>query len=258
MEILLPVIIVAVIGFIAAIGLALASKFMEVPVDEKQQKLCDALPGANCGACGYSGCEGYAAALATGEAEPDKCAPGGEKAAATISEILGVEVVTQNNVAHVGCSLGCVTTKEKYNYIGIESCSAASLLHSGPMECSFACIGLGDCVKACSFDAIKMINGKPNVCEDICVGCGLCAGVCPKSIISITPKERKVSVQCSNKDKGPAVVKACTVSCIGCRMCEKQCETGAIKVIDNLAVVDYSLCNGCGKCKEVCKRKVLI
>lgn len=258
MEILLPVIIVALIGLIAGVGLSLASKFMAVPVDEKQEKLREALPGANCGACGYSGCDGYAAAIASGEAEPDKCAPGGAACADAIAEILGVEIVNNPKVAFIACKGNPDITKIKYSYSGIQSCTAASLLHAGPLECKFGCIGFGDCAKVCPFGAITVENGKPVICEDICVGCSKCVAACPKNLISIIPKNHKLTVNCSNKNKGAAVVKACQVSCIACRMCEKQCEAGAIKVVDNLAVIDYELCTGCGKCKEVCKRGVLI
>ncbi len=258
MEILLPVIIVGVIGLIAGIGLSVASKIMAVPVDEKQEKLREALPSANCGACGYSGCDGYAAAIASGEATPDKCAPGGETSAKAIAEILGVEISTEPKVAFIGCNGNGEISNTKYAYSGMQSCAAASLLHAGPLECAYGCVGLGDCAAACPFGAITMTNGRPVICEDICMGCSKCVSVCPKSLISIVPKNHKTLVACSNKQKGAPVVKMCGVSCIACSMCVKQCEVGAIKIVDNLAVINHELCNGCGKCKEVCKRKVLI
>ncbi len=258
MNILLPVIIVGIIGLVAGVGLSVASKLMAVPVDEKQEKIREALPGANCGACGYSGCDGYAAAVASGEATPDKCAPGGEASAKAMAEILGVEIATTPKVAFIACQGNSEITNIKYNYTGMNSCTAASLLHAGPLECEFGCIGLGDCAKACPFGAILNENGKPIICEDLCVGCGKCTAACPKKLISILPKDRKVTVACSNKQKGAPVVKMCKASCIACKLCEKQCETKAIKIIDNLAVIDYSLCNGCGKCKEACKRNVIV
>ncbi len=258
MEILIPVIIVAVIGLIAGIGLSLASKFMAVPVDEKQEKVRAALPGANCGACGYSGCDGYAAAVAAGDAAPDKCAPGGASAAAALAEILGVEVVNEPKIAFIACKGNREVTKTKYSYDGMLSCTAANLMHSGPLECQYGCIGFGDCAKACPFGAITLENGRPVVCGDVCVGCGKCTAVCPKSLISLIPKDAKVKVACSNKSKGAPVVKACGVSCIACKMCEKACENGAIKVTDNVAVIDRALCTECGKCKTVCKRGVII
>lgn len=258
MEIILPVIIVGVIGLIAGVGLSLASKFMAVPVDERVEKISAALPGANCGACGYSGCEGYAAAIASGEAKPDKCAPGGAAAVAAISEILGVQIETEEKVAFIACGGNRDITKKKFEYTGYDSCAAASLIHAGPLECAYGCIGYGDCVRTCPFGALTSVDGKPVVCEELCSGCGLCANACPKKLISIIPKNQKIRICCSNKDKGVAVVKGCAVSCIACGLCEKQCETGALKLVDNLPGIDYTLCNGCGKCKAVCKRKVII
>lgn len=258
MEIILPVIIVGIIGLIAGVGLSLASKFMAVPVDERVEKISEALPGANCGSCGYSGCDGYAAAIASGEAEPDKCAPGGATAVAAISEILGIELELEEKRAFIACNGSCEVTKKKYDYSGYDSCAAASLVHAGPLECVYGCIGYGDCVKVCPFGALTNINGKPVVCEDLCSGCGLCAKACPKKLISIIPKKYNVKIGCSNKQKGVSVVKACGVSCIACGLCEKQCETGALKITDNLPVIDYELCNSCGKCKAACKRKVII
>lgn len=258
MEIIIPAVIVGIIGFIAGVGLSLASKFMAVPVDEKQEKVRAALPGANCGACGYSGCDGYAAAVAAGEAEPDKCAPGGASAAAALAEILGVEVQTEPKVAFIACNGSLEKSKTKFNYDGIQSCTAAALVNAGPLQCEYGCIGFGDCASACPFGAITIENGRPVVCGDICVGCGKCTKVCPKSLISVIPKSAKVRVACSNKSKGAPVVKMCGVSCIACKMCEKACESGAIKVVDNVAVIDQGLCTACGKCKEVCKRGVIV
>ncbi len=258
MEIILPVVIVGIIGLIAGVGLSLASKFMAVPTNEKQEKIMEALPGANCGACGYSGCEGYAAAIANGESEPDKCAAGGATTATALAEILGVEIENDPKIAFIACGGSLENTKVKYNYDGMQSCTAASILNLGPLVCEYGCIGFGDCAKVCSFGAITVENGRPVVCGDICVGCGKCVSACPKSLISLIPKNTEITVKCSNKQKGAPVVKMCAVSCIACKMCEKACENGAVKVIDNVAVIDYSLCTACGKCKEACKRGVIV
>lgn len=258
MDLIIPIIIVAVIGLIAGVGLSLASEFMAVPVDEKQEKIRAALPGANCGACGYSGCDGYAAAVASGEAEPNKCAPGGANAAAALAEILGVEVTNDPKVAFIACKGNGEISKLKYGYDGMQNCTAASLLHAGQLECEFGCLGFGDCAAVCPFGAITVVNGRPSVCKDKCVGCGKCADACPKKLISLIPKNAVTAVACSNKHKGAPVVKCCAVSCIACHMCEKVCESGAVKVIDNKAVIDQSLCTGCGKCKDACKRGAII
>lgn len=258
MEILIPVIIVAVIGLIAGVGLSLASKFMAVPTDEKQEKVREVLPGANCGACGYSGCDGYAAAIANGEAEPNKCAPGGNAVAVALSEILGVSVSTEPQIAFIACKGNPELSKTKYAYDGMMSCTAAAMLSDGPLQCKYGCIGFGDCANVCPFGAITLENGRPVVCGDICVGCGKCVSACPKTLISLIPKSAKVKVACNNKQKGAPVVKMCGVSCIACKMCEKACESGAIKVDDNIAVIDQNLCTACGKCKDACKRGVIV
>lgn len=253
--ILIPVLIVAIMGLVLGLGLALAAKFMAVPTDEREAKIRECLPGANCGACGYSGCDGYAAAIASGEAKPDKCAPGGTGTASALAEILGVEISTTPKVAFVACQKN---SKNKYEYTGKQTCLSASLIHGGPLECQFGCIGFGDCAAACQFGAITLQDGKPVVCEDLCAGCGACAAVCPKSLISIIPKASKTRVLCSNCHKGPNVVKVCTTSCIACGMCVKACENDAIKLENNVAVIDPDKCINCGKCKGVCKRKAII
>ncbi len=258
MDILIPVIIVAAIGLIAGVGLSLASEFMSVPTDEKEEKVRECLPGANCGACGYSGCDGYAAAVASGEAEPDKCAPGGATAAEALAEALGVEINSTPKVAFIACGGNREISAVKYNYDGMFSCAAVNLIQSGPLECKFGCIGYGDCARACPFDAISLKDGKPFVDGELCVGCGKCKDACPKGVISIVNKGAPVVVACNNKDKGAAVAKGCKVSCLACGLCEKNCPSGAVKIVDNLAQIDYSLCSGCGKCREVCKRKVIV
>ncbi len=256
MTILLPVIIVMAIGLIAGLLLALAAKFMAVPTDEREAALRECLPGANCGACGYSGCDGYAAALSKSETTPDKCAPGGSNTAAELGKILGVEVSTTPKVAFIACQKNATN---KYDYTGKQSCLSASLVHGGPLECEFGCIGYGDCMRACPFGAISVNdNGKMIICEDICVGCGKCAAVCPKSLISIIPKGSKPRVLCKNRHKGASVVKVCTTSCIACGMCVRACENAAITLDGNVAVIDPVKCTGCGKCKEACKRKAIV
>ena len=258
MSIVTAVAVVTVIGLLGAAILVVAAHFMHVEEDPRVGEVLGVLPGANCGACGFSGCDGYAAAVAAGEATPDKCAPGGAAAAAALAEILGVEVVNEPKIAFIACKGTRENTKLKYAYSGMQSCAAAAALQSGPLECSFGCLGFGDCAAVCPFGAITLENGRPAVCGDICVGCGKCVSVCPKALISVLPKSAGVRVACSNKEKGAPVVKNCSVSCIACKMCEKVCESGAVKVIDNLAVIDRTLCTGCGKCKAACKRGVII
>lgn len=258
MDIFIPVLVVSIIGLIAGLGLSLAARFFAVPTDEKQAKIRECLPGANCGACGYSGCDGYAAAIASGEAEPDKCAPGGVAAAKALAELLGVEINPDKKTAFVACGTSCEKGIRAFAYSGMTSCAAANLIHSGPLSCKLGCIGFGDCVRACPFGAITLNDGHPVICEDLCTGCGKCAKVCPKSLIKTVNPNNAVHIACSNTEKGAAAAKECKVSCIACMQCEKVCPSGAIKVKNNLAVIDYSLCTGCGKCKDACKRNVIV
>ena len=259
MQILIPVIIVAAIGLLAGVMLSLASKFMAVPTDEKTEKIRECLPGANCGACGYSGCDGYAAAIAAGEAEPNKCAPGGADAAKALAELLGVSVTAEKKIAFAACGRTKEGAAEHFAYDGMPTCAAAALTQGGPLECEYGCIGYGDCVKACRFGALELDeNGRPHVSAALCTGCGMCAAACPKNIISVIPEKVKVKVRCSNCKKGAAVAKACKNSCIACGMCVKACESDAVHLENNLAVIDYDKCIGCGKCKAACKRGVIV
>ena len=253
--ILLAVLLVAGIGLLIGLILSVASIIMAVPKDEKAEKLLEALPGANCGACGYSGCSGYADALAKGKAEVGLCAPGGLACAKELSAILGVETGSMDKkVAAVHCMGSCDNTKNKANYQGVRSCAAAVKIGGGLTACSYGCLGLGDCESVCPYDAIHVCNGVAVVDNDKCKACSMCVKECPRRLISIVPYKNSAIVRCSNKDKGAAAMKVCEAACIGCKKCEKNCEAGAIKVVDFCAAINPSLCNGCGKCADNCPR----
>ena len=256
-EILTAVIPVVIIGAICAVVLAVASKIMAVKENEKIPEIRECLPGANCGACGFAGCDGYAKALAENEVTATNlCVPGGDSVSRKLSEILGVEfedVVEQVAVVH--CAGDCNYTQDKVDYDGIESCAAAKLIFGSKGECLYGCMGLGDCAKVCPNDAICINNGIAHIDSRRCVGCGLCVKACPNHLISLMADIERVVVTCSNKDKGGITRKACKNGCIGCKKCEKVCSTGAIKVQDNLAVIDYSKCPECedfGVCAREC------
>lgn len=253
------VLIVTIIGIIAGVGLSVASVIMKVPVDEKQQKIREALPGANCGACGFSGCDGYAAALSQGKTDnTGLCAPGGQAAADKIAEILGVSACSaEKKVAKVKCLGNCDNTQKQVNYKGVKTCRAAKQIFSGGGDCAYGCIGYGDCVKVCPERAVKITNGIAAVCEELCVGCGLCAKECPKDVIEIRTMA-KPTVSCKNTEKGPDVRKVCGVGCIGCGICAKKCPKDAIEVKNFLAYIDCEKCINCGACKAACPRKCII
>ncbi len=258
MDIITPIIIVGVIGLLAGIVLAVASIVMAVPKDEKAEALEAVLPGANCGACGYSGCPGYAAAMAKGEAQPGLCSPGGAAVAAQCGEILGSGAVSmEKKAAVVHCMGSADNTEEKMNYDGLSSCTAATQLAGGASSCRFGCLGLGDCLRACDYGAIEICNGLAVINQDRCVACGKCAAACPKSLIRIEPVKPLAVVRCSSCDKGRDTMKACKVGCIGCMKCQKTCEFGAITVKNGLASVDPEKCTGCGQCAEACPRHII-
>ena len=221
----MAIIVVTVIGLVGAVILVAASIFMYVPVDERVEKITAALPGANCGACGCAGCADYAKCVVEEGAPVNKCVPGGAKAAAAIAEIMGVEAGASVAMkAVVGCSGTCEKTGKQFEFEGIHSCQAVKGLYSGDGMCKYGCLGYGDCVKACPFDAIHIVDGIAKVDRAKCVGCGACAAVCPNSVISVIPEhKRKPVVLCQNKDKGGDTRKACTAGCIGCMKCAKAC-----------------------------------
>ena len=258
-EILYAVLVLGIMGAVFGAVLAIASKVFAVKTDERLPKLIEALPGANCGGCGYAGCADYAKAVVMDGVPCDKCAPGGPKAAAAIAKIMGGEASAVEKKAVVQCQGNTEHCKPSYDYKGIQTCAAAAALYGGPKTCSFACIGLGDCTKVCKFDAIHIVDGVAKVDKDKCTGCGACANICPKQVIMIDAAgPRKPVVMCSNKDKGAVANKLCTTSCIACGMCERTCKFDAIHVVDGVARIDYDKCKGCGMCAQKCPKHIIL
>ncbi len=253
--ILLAIIIVTVIGLIGAVILVAASIVMYVPVDERVEKITEVLPGANCGACGCAGCADYAKCVVEDGVPVNKCVPGGAAAAQAVAAIMGVEAGASTPMkAVVRCSGTCDKTSKKYEFEGIHSCQSVKGLYGGDGACAFGCLGYGDCVQACAFDAIHVSDlGVALVDRAKCTGCGACAAVCPNTIIEIVPEhKRKPVILCQNQDKGGQTRKVCTAGCIGCGKCAKACPKGAITVENNLAHIDQSLCVGCQLCVKEC------
>ncbi len=254
MSIILPVALVAGLGLVAGIILTAASIIMATQTNEKKEAILAALPGANCGSCGYTGCENYAAALVEGKAELTSCPPGGETTAKKLAEILGVEAGEMiKKGAFVKCRGSLDHTYIKADYQGISSCAAANMYLDGPNRCSYGCLGFGDCAADCPYGAIEIIRGLATIDLCKCIGCGICVKSCPKKIISLLPvNEGKALVRCSSKDKAAYTRNVCSAGCIACGRCVKVCPSEAISIINNLAVIDSEKCIGCGKCVEVC------
>lgn len=250
--ILLAVLIVAGLALAAGLILAVASVALAVPRDEKAEALRALLPGANCGACGYSGCDGYAAAMASGEAKPGLCSPGGEEVAAATAALVGGAVSMEKKAARVRCG-GCDEVADRRaDYHGVPSCAAAAQFFGGDKLCAYGCLGYGDCAAVCEYGAISVENGLAVIDPERCKACGLCVGACPKSLIAVLPASQPVVVRCQSHAKGAEVRKACTKGCIGCMKCTKVCAYDAIHVTNFLAEIDGDKCVGCGACAEAC------
>ena len=253
--ILTAVLLVVAVGFVFAVILTIASKVFFVPVDETVIKLREVLPGANCGGCGFAGCDDYASALA---ADPEgvgcsKCPVGGADCAAQLAAILGMEAGSaEPQVAVVMCNGNKEAAKALLDYKGVQTCTAAKTLYGGMNACKYGCMGLGDCTRACNFGAIKICDGVAVVARELCVGCGACASACPNHVIRIAPAKNKVVVQCHSEDKGAATRKACTNGCIACGKCVKACKFEAIAIENNHAVIDPEKCKNCGLCAKEC------
>ena len=258
MNTLYAILVLGAIAVVFGLILAVAAKVFEVKVDERLPQIQACLAGANCGGCGYPGCGGCAEAILAGKAPINACAPAGAEGAAKIAEIMGLEAPSgEKMVAHVICNGGEAALKQ-FDYVGIKDCMAATKVAGAPLACSFGCLGFGSCVKACQFDAIHIGDkGVAEVDKEKCTNCGACREACPRKLIVEVPYKQKVFVDCSNKDKGPAVTKVCSASCIACGMCERTCKFDAIHVVGNVAVIDYSKCKNCTMCAKACPRNAI-
>lgn len=258
---MIALVAMAVLGALLALALAAASRRFAVESNPLTDKISAALPGINCGGCGYAGCAGYAEAISVKGADPTLCAPGGVKVGMAIAKILGKEIDTSKarSVSHCHCQHLNVQTVAVYS--GIQTCRGASLpgLGGGWLDCRYGCLGYGDCMNACPFGAIRMGEDKrPVVDEERCTGCKKCVVACPRSLMVVDPVDKFIHVLCHNRDKGPRANKICAHACIACKKCERACPVQAIAVPNNLAEIDYAKCISCGKCVEVCPHHVLV
>ncbi len=234
--------------------LSWASSRFAVQVDERVEEVKSMLPGANCGACGFRGCEDYAKALVANPKLIDRCRILTPSERKRLASYLGIETGEVEWTVAVPLCSG--KSKRRFEYVGERSCLSASLLEEGPTACKYACLGFGDCERACPFEAIKMVDGLPQVDWEKCKGCGLCVQACPRGVMKLLPRNAAVVVRCNSPEIGKVVVTSCDNGCIKCRLCERNCPTGAIKVTDKVTI-DYSICNACMKCVEACPRKII-
>ena len=257
-SIIIAAAVVGVVGILAGILLGVASVKFKVEVNEKEIEVRNELPGINCGACGYPGCDGLAEAIAKGEAKPGSCLVGGEPVATKIAAIVGGNVSVEKKVAYVKCKGNCEKAKEAYEYVGPKDCMIASNTPGGGAKgCSYGCLGFGNCKNACPFGAISIVDSIAVIDKEKCKGCESCVAACPRHIIEMIPYEAKAVVGCNSHDAGKEVKMVCDAGCIGCGLCQKNCPNEAITVVDKLAKIDYNKCTGCGICKEKCPVKII-
>jgi Na+-translocating ferredoxin:NAD+ oxidoreductase RNF subunit RnfB len=265
--IIYAVIVLGAIALIAAVVLYAASKKFAVQEDPRIGQVLEALPGANCGGCGFPGCSGMADALVkgadAGSLEGLMCPVGGADVMGQVADLLGMAIAnTDPMVAVVRCNGTCELRPRMAEYNGLRTCTAMNACGAGETGCGYGCLGCGDCVAACQFDAIHMNHetGLPEVDEEKCTACGACTKACPRHIIELRkkgPKGRRIYVSCVNKDKGAAAMKACKAACIGCGKCEKECKFEAITISNNLSYIDFNKCRMCKKCVEACPTKAI-
>ncbi len=266
--IFIAVMVLGTIALISSVVLYLVSKKFAVEEDPRIGQVQEILPGANCGGCGFPGCSGMADALVRGADRGSidglNCPVGGPSVMGQVADLLGMAMANvEPMVAVVRCNGSCEHRPRTAVYDGLRTCAAMHATSAGETGCGYGCLGCGDCVEACQFDAIHINaeTGLPEVDEDRCTSCGACVKACPRNIIELRkkgPKGRRVYVQCVNKDKGAVAKKACEVACIGCGKCEKVCAFDAITIAGNLSYIDFNKCKLCTKCVDVCPTQAII
>ena len=252
-----PTLIMGVLGLAFGALLAFASIKFFVPTDERVSLIREILPGANCGGCGYPGCDGYAEGIVGEGAKTNLCAAGGSALAQGIAQIMGVESEGSVPVrSFLKCRGSAEFSQRNAIYEGIRDCRSAAMVPGGsPNACPFGCMGLGTCVRVCVFDALSIVDGLASIDVSKCVGCGTCVATCPKKVLALVPRASNVQVFCNSTWRGPDVKKVCSVGCIGCGLCARACPESAITVTNNLASIDASKCTNCGTCVAKCPTK---
>ena len=254
---LVPAAVLGGVGLFFGVLLAISSRMLHVEQDARLDPVAAALPGANCGGCGFPSCFRLALAILDGKAAVTACPVGGKKSAAAIAGIMGVPMgEIERLVAHVGCR-GGINAQRRFVYDGLPDCLSASQLAGGPLECAYGCLGYGSCVAACPYNAMAIENSVAVVHAENCRACKKCVAACPRNLVSVVSEKQAVFVSCSSRDKGGELRRYCNIGCLGCTLCQKKCPADAIAVRDNLARIDYDKCVSCGLCATVCPRKLI-
>jgi len=263
--VIIAFVVLSLMAAIFAVIIYFVDKQFHVEEDPRIDLIAEKLPGANCGGCGYAGCRNFAEAIVKNNSLDGLfCAPGGNKVMSEIAELMNLTAEEKKpQVAVIRCQGSFENCPPKHDYNGIKNCGFANFLFAGKGGCAYGCLGLGDCVEACKFDALYMdpITGLPVVIEDNCTACGNCVKACPRNIIELRnkgPKNRRIYVACMNKEKGIYAKANCLVACIGCNACAKECKFDAIKIENFLAYIDYKKCTLCRKCVAVCPTNCIL
>lgn len=254
------------LGFVAAAILAVSSRLLYVEEDPRVEAVVEVLPGANCGGCGYAGCEGYALAVVSDpNVTANLCVAGGEGTGVEVGQLTGKTVAaSEPQISFRRCEKNEGKVAVRFEYLGMPSCAAAATLGygRGTDQCAWSCLGHGDCVKACPFDALYLEDGLVRVKAHMCTGCGMCTKACPRNILEVIPKRARVMICCSSKDKGKTVMEICEAGCIQCMRCSKKCPAGAISQVNGRLHIDHKLCLSYGPhcemaCVDSCQRSIL-
>lgn len=257
-NILIPGLVMLGAALLLGILIVIISHVCAVERNETREALVDALPGANCGGCGFPGCDAYAEYLLAPGADTSLCSVGGVECAREIASILGTAAVEpEEKVVILHCQGTRNQTGPRYDYLGTLSCHAANGLLAGPGSCTYGCLGFGDCIEVCAFDALRIQDGIVHVNRDNCTGCGQCVKVCPKNLLHLVPVKATLAVRCQNEWPGALTRKNCHIGCIGCGRCFKVCPSQAITLKGSLATVNQALCTHCDACIEVCPTKAI-
>lgn len=258
--ILYSILILLALAGLSSVLLAVLGKKLAITQDPKIDEVKKNLSGANCGGCGFAGCEAYAKALIEGTASLDACNATSAENKAEIAKLLGVNATVKEKTVPVVCCVGGNNAVDKYEYMGYGDCRSMELLAGGRKLCKWGCLGMGSCVDVCPEHAIEVgEGGYAEITHAKCIGCGKCVDICPKKIIKRVPVSAKVYIACSNCVRGGKEVRAfCKHGCIGCGICAKVCPEGAIELKNNLPVIDYSKCTGCKTCVLKCPSKCIL
>ncbi len=248
-------VVLAALGIVFGVALAIVAARFVVKTDPKVDLVRDVLPGANCGACGFAGCMGYAEnVVGNPDVAVNLCAPGKASVAEKIAEITGkIAEKVDPKIARVFCQGGASLSQRKFIYTGVQDCAAAVLAAGGDKSCEYGCLGYATCMRACPFNAITMSSDNlPIISKEKCTACGKCVAACPKQVIELALMSKAVVISCHSRDKGVDVKKKCQVGCIACGICVRTCPVDAIKVDNNLARIDHAKCIVCGLCIKKC------